>query len=165
MALGRIIIARDVRNSLTAAGKPMREVGFRHSWTKDRNDIDGRWGFQRSYVSRIDKATGRCPSDPVHGPHVSEHELRSVDLGKLAGHLAARNTSSLSSRSKRRVHQNVDGVQRTTGHDHQRSKGGDLHRLQDAGSGGQPSRHGRCRGGPASHVRTTRKGRQVVLSW
>lgn len=96
---------------------------------------------------------------------VSEHELRSVDLGKLAGHLAARNTSSLSSRSKRRVHQNVDGVQRTTGHDHQRSKGGDLHRFQDAGSGGQPSRHGRCRGGPASHVRTTRKGRQVVLSW
>ena len=38
---------------------------------------------------------------------VSEHELRSVDLGKLAGHLAAWNTSSLSSRSKRRVHQNV----------------------------------------------------------
>ncbi|MCK1441509.1 transporter substrate-binding protein [Bradyrhizobium sp. 2] len=31
---------------------------------------------------------------------VSEHELRSVDLGKLAGHLAARNTSSLSNRSK-----------------------------------------------------------------
>jgi urea transport system substrate-binding protein len=87
---------------------------------------------------------------------VSERELRSVDLGKLVGHMAARSyfRSVKATENDAFIKMWADFNEQ-----HDKTTNDPMEaRLQDVGAGGQPGRHNRCQCGPAGHVRPARKG-------